>query len=104
MEDLNGRNVEILTMKIALDVSCIAISGYLGDNTKAMLRERADVLAHVHVGDTFNHKASSGLRYILNPPATQAARASEEWKGRSSSRPRASRLSPPSPPGCAASI
>ena len=33
-----------------------------------MLRECADVLAHVHVGDTFNHKASSGLRYILNPP------------------------------------
>ena len=30
------------------------------------------MLAHVHVGDTFNHKASSGLRYILNPPGTQA--------------------------------
>ena len=39
---------------------------------QAMLRESADVLAHVHVGDTFNHKASSGLRYILNPPGTLA--------------------------------
>ncbi|MQB28523.1 TIM barrel protein, partial [Agrobacterium tumefaciens] len=45
---------------------------YFGDDTKAMLREAKDVLAHVHVGDTFNHKASSGLRYILNPPGTQA--------------------------------
>ena len=45
---------------------------YFGDDTVAMLRESADVLAHVHVGDTFNHKASSGLRYILNPPGTQA--------------------------------
>jgi myo-inositol catabolism protein IolH len=24
------------------------------------------------VSDTFNHRASSGLRYILNPPGTQA--------------------------------
>ena len=44
----------------------------IGDDTVAMLRECADVLAHVHIADTFNHKASSGLRYILNPPGTQA--------------------------------
>ena len=37
-----------------------------------MLRECADVLAHVHIADTFNHKASSGLRYILNPPGSPA--------------------------------
>ena len=30
------------------------------------------MLAHVHVADTFNHKASSGLRYIVNPPGSQA--------------------------------
>ena len=51
---------------------CAPHTFYFGDDTKAMLRECADVLAHVHVGDTFNHKASSGLRYILNPPGTQA--------------------------------
>ena len=37
-----------------------------------MLRECADVLAHVHIADTFNHKASSGLRYIVNPPGSTA--------------------------------
>ena len=51
---------------------CAPHTYYFGDDTMAMLRESADVLAHVHVGDTFNHKASSGLRYILNPPGTQA--------------------------------
>jgi myo-inositol catabolism protein IolH len=26
----------------------------------------------VHIADSFNHKGSSGLRYILNPPGTPA--------------------------------
>lgn len=38
----------------------------------AMLRYAGDKLTHVHIADTFNHKASSGLRYILNPPGTPA--------------------------------
>ena len=29
------------------------------------------LLAHVHVADTYNHKASSGLRYICNPPGAR---------------------------------
>lgn len=49
---------------------CAPHTFYFGDNTAAMLRECADVLAHVHVGDTFNHRASSGLRYIVNPPGS----------------------------------
>jgi len=44
---------------------------YYGDDMEAMLREAAPVLAHVRVADTFNHKASSGLRYIVNPPGAQ---------------------------------
>jgi myo-inositol catabolism protein IolH len=61
---VNSKNVKFLY--------CAPHTFYFGDDTKAMLRECADVLAHVHVGDTFNHKASSGLRYILNPPGTTA--------------------------------
>jgi myo-inositol catabolism protein IolH len=37
-----------------------------------MLRYAGDKLAHLHIADTFNHKGSSGLRYILNPPGTPA--------------------------------
>ncbi|MBE7210354.1 MAG: sugar phosphate isomerase/epimerase [Gluconacetobacter diazotrophicus] len=51
---------------------CTPHTFYFGDDTVAMLREAAPVLAHVHVADTFNHKASSGLRYIVNPPGSQA--------------------------------
>jgi len=51
---------------------CSPHTFYFGDDVKAMIRECADVLGHVHVADTFNHKASSGLRYIINPPGSAA--------------------------------
>lgn len=51
---------------------CAPHTFYFGDDTKAMLRAAAPVLGHVHVADTFNHKASSGLRYIVNPPGSTA--------------------------------
>lgn len=38
----------------------------------AMLRYAGHKLQHVHIADSFNHKGSSGLRYILNPPGTAA--------------------------------
>ena len=28
-----------------------------------------DLITHVHIADSFDHTASSGLRYIVNPPA-----------------------------------
>jgi myo-inositol catabolism protein IolH len=37
-----------------------------------MLRYAGDKLTHLHIADSFNHKGSSGLRYILNPPGTPA--------------------------------
>ncbi len=37
-----------------------------------MMRYAGDQLQHVHIADSFNHKGSSGLRYILNPPGTKA--------------------------------
>jgi myo-inositol catabolism protein IolH len=51
---------------------CAPHTFYFGDDMAQMLREAAPVLAHVHVADTFNHKASSGLRYIVNPPGSIA--------------------------------
>jgi len=43
-----------------------------GADIPGMLRYAGDKLAHLHIADTFNHKGSSGLRYILNPPGTPA--------------------------------
>jgi len=43
---------------------------YYGDDMAAMLRAAAPLLAHVRVADTFDHKKSSQLRYIVNPPGS----------------------------------
>jgi myo-inositol catabolism protein IolH len=51
---------------------CAPHTFHLGDDVAAMLREAAPLLAQVHIADTFNHKASSGLRYIINPPGSPA--------------------------------
>ncbi len=64
---INSKNVRFLY--------CAPHTFYFGDDIQAMIREAAPVLAHVHIADTFNHKASSGLRYIINPPGSQGHRA-----------------------------
>ena len=66
---------------------------YYGDDLAAMLKEAAPVLHHVRVADTYNHKASSQLRYIVNPPGSnvRSTSTSTSAKARStgicSSRP-----------------
>lgn len=44
----------------------------VGADIAKMMRYAGDKLQHVHIADSFNHKGSSGLRYILNPPGTTA--------------------------------
>ena len=61
---INSRSVRFLY--------CAPHTFYFGDNMEQMIRDCAPVLAHVHVADTYNHKASSGLRYIVNPPGSAA--------------------------------
>jgi myo-inositol catabolism protein IolH len=46
---------------------CAPHTFHLGDDAAAMVRYAAPVLSHVHVADSYNHKASSGFRYIVNP-------------------------------------
>ncbi|MEV8307365.1 sugar phosphate isomerase/epimerase [Streptomyces flavidovirens] len=43
-----------------------------GADIARMMRYVGDRLQRLHIADTFNHKGSSGLRYILNPPGTAA--------------------------------
>ena len=47
---------------------CAPHTFHLGDDMAAMIRYAAPVLAHVHVADTFDHKA--GWRYVMNPPGS----------------------------------
>jgi myo-inositol catabolism protein IolH len=50
---------------------CTPHTFYFGDDMKAMIAEAGSMIAHVHIADTYNHKASSGLRYIVNPPGAK---------------------------------
>jgi myo-inositol catabolism protein IolH len=51
---------------------CAPHTFHMGGDLAEMIRYAATVLAHVHVADTFDHRASSGLRYIVNPPGSPA--------------------------------
>jgi myo-inositol catabolism protein IolH len=53
-------------------VFCAPHTFHLGGGEAAMIREAAPVLRQVHVADVFDHRASSGLRYIVNPPGSTA--------------------------------
>ncbi len=51
---------------------CAPHTYHLGTDIAAMIEYAAPVLAQVHVADVFDHTASSGLRYIVNPPGSTA--------------------------------
>jgi myo-inositol catabolism protein IolH len=42
------------------------------DDMAAIMEYAGPLLTQLHVADSFNHKGSSGLRYIMNPPGTPA--------------------------------
>lgn len=67
--------VEIIKSINSPAVKCSYIaphSYYYGDDLEKSIRMTEDVLVHARVADTFNHKASSQLRYIVNPPGSTA--------------------------------
>ena len=47
-------------------------SFYYGDDLAETIKMTQGELVHARVADTFNHKASSQLRYIVNPPGSTA--------------------------------
>jgi myo-inositol catabolism protein IolH len=63
--------IRMINSKRVKFLYCAPHTFYFGDNMAQMIRDCAPVLAHVHVADTLNHKASSGLRYIVNPPGAK---------------------------------
>jgi myo-inositol catabolism protein IolH len=40
----------------------------MGGDITGVMEYAGDLLTHLHVADSFDHRASSGLRYIVNPP------------------------------------
>ena len=53
-------------------VFCTPHAFHLGGEVGAMIDYAAPVLRQVHIADCLDHRASSGLRYIVNPPGSTA--------------------------------
>jgi myo-inositol catabolism protein IolH len=51
---------------------CAPHTFHMGGDVAGILEHAGPLTTHLHVADTFDHRASSGLRYILNPPGTTA--------------------------------
>ena len=51
---------------------CAPHTFHMGGDMAGIMRDAGPLLTHLHIADSFDHRASSGLRYILNPPGTPA--------------------------------
>jgi myo-inositol catabolism protein IolH len=48
------------------------VSEQSGGDIAGIMQYAGDLLTHVHVADSYDFRASSGLRYIINPPGSTA--------------------------------
>jgi myo-inositol catabolism protein IolH len=51
---------------------CAPHTFHQGGDLAAVLRHAGPLLTQLHLADTFDHRGSSGLRYIVNPPGSAA--------------------------------
>ncbi len=51
---------------------CAPHTFHMGGDIAGVMEYAGPLLTHVHVADSFDHRASSGLRYIVNPPGSPA--------------------------------
>lgn len=51
---------------------CAPHTFHQGGNMTEIMESAGDLLTHLHVADSFDHRGSSGLRYIVNPPGSTA--------------------------------
>jgi myo-inositol catabolism protein IolH len=51
---------------------CAPHTFHQGGDMVGIMEYAGDLLTHVHVADSFDHRGSSGLRYIVNPPGSAA--------------------------------
>jgi myo-inositol catabolism protein IolH len=51
---------------------CAPHTFHQGGDISGIMRYAGPLLTQVHIADSFDHRASSGLRYIVNPPGSTA--------------------------------
>ncbi len=49
---------------------CAPHTFHMGGDITGIMEYAGDLLTHLHVADSCDHRASSGLRYIVNPPGS----------------------------------
>lgn len=49
---------------------CAPHTFHMGDDCRGITQYAGSLLTQVHVADSFDHRGSSGLRYIVNPPGS----------------------------------
>ena len=60
---VRGINSELVSF-----LYCAPHAFHMGGDIRGVMQHAGDKLTHLHVADAFDHRASSGLRYITNPP------------------------------------
>ena len=51
---------------------CAPHTFHQGGDMAGIMEYAGDLMTHLHVADSFDHRGSSGLRYIVNPPGSTA--------------------------------
>ena len=51
---------------------CAPHTFHMGGDMAGIMRDAGPLLTHLHIADSFDHRGSSGLRYIVNPPGSPA--------------------------------
>ncbi|MEI5519491.1 sugar phosphate isomerase/epimerase [Streptomyces brasiliscabiei] len=51
---------------------CAPHTFHIGNDAPGIIERAGDLLTHVHLADVLDHTASSGNRYIVNPPGSAA--------------------------------
>jgi myo-inositol catabolism protein IolH len=51
---------------------CAPHTFHQGGDIAGVMRYAGPLMTHLHIADSFDHRASSGLRYIVNPPGSPA--------------------------------
>jgi myo-inositol catabolism protein IolH len=64
---VRGINSDLVTF-----LYCAPHTFHQGGDLAAVIKHAGPLLTQVHIADSFDHRASSGLRYIVNPPGSTA--------------------------------
>jgi myo-inositol catabolism protein IolH len=70
-EGIAGVNlVKAINSPLVTFLYCAPHTFHQGGDLAAVIRHAGPLLTQVHVADSFDHRGSSGLRYIVNPPGS----------------------------------